>query len=121
MFKNALRFAVSVTLLSMSVVISFTFCKIDHVKLQADKTILEKNSKLCNLLALKECNCRIKHRPTMHVSENPFVAVKILSSETMLGSGTLKCSVSVREAIDVKDVDAVALLRCRLENYDNQT
>jgi hypothetical protein len=115
MFKNVMQFAVLVTFLS--VVRSFTLCKPDHhFILNADKMIHEKKTQRFNLLLVKECKCRAKRRPVVHlnhVSEYPFVTVNIPSSGKISGSGTLICNVSVREAIDVQDVDAVALLRCR--------
>ncbi len=108
----------------LSVVRSFMMFKTDHhIIFHAVKPIHEITSRR-NLFAVNECKCRAKQSLIAHmnhVSENPFDTVNILSSDIMSEVGTLKCNVSVRVAIDIHEVDAVALLRCRcVTMYDHQ-
>jgi hypothetical protein len=94
--------------------------KIDHhIIFHAVKPIHEITSQQ-NLFAVNDCKCRAKQSLIAHMN-HVSDTVNILSSDIMSGVGTLKCNVSVRVAIDVHEVDAVALLRCRcVTMYDHQ-
>jgi hypothetical protein len=74
-----------------------------------------KSQQQCSRAPANECKLRLVLRPMHmnHVSEHPFMISDTLITEITSGVGTFKCNVSVRIAIDVQDMDAVALLRCR--------